>query len=111
MITWFAIDEIIYNILVFIYCKPGVFDHLEGFEEQLQLGNISDYRCIRPKGTIFTGAVTSSSDRVAGVTIQADTIEEFNKKHREFVASVKILDVAGNDIMRRDLLIDLTESY
>lgn len=100
-----------YIVNDFIYCKPGVFDHLEGFEEQLQLGNISDYRCIRPKGTIFTGAVTSSSDRVAGVTIQADTIEEFNKKHREFVASVKILDVAGNDIMRHDLLIDLTESY
>ena len=55
----------------------------------------------------FTG-ITSSSDRVAGVTIQADTIEEFNQKHRTFVNAVKVLDTDGNDIMRHDLLPELT---
>ena len=93
----------------FIYCSPGIFDRLDGFEEQQQKGNITDFRCLRPKGMKFTGAVLSSSDRVAGVTIQADTIEEFNKKHREFVKSVKVLDINGKDIMRHDLLPDLGE--
>lgn len=55
----------------------------------------------------FTGRVTSSTDRVAGVTFQADTLEEFNRKHREFVKNVKVIDINGNDMMRHDLLPDL----
>lgn len=98
-----------YIVNDFIYCRPGVFDRLEGFDEQMKLGNISDYRCIRPRGMKFTGNVASSSDRVAGVTIQADSIEEFNQKHRMFVEAVKVLDMDGNDIMRHELLPDLSE--
>jgi uncharacterized protein YnzC (UPF0291/DUF896 family) len=51
--------------------------------------------------------VNSSGDRIAGMTIQADTLEEFNRKHRYIVENVKVLDVDGNDIMRHDLLPDL----
>ena len=91
----------------FIYCREGVFDRLGGFDEQLRLGNISDYRVLRPGGWRFTGNIASSTDRVAGVTVQADTLEEFNRKHREFVRSVRVLDAAGRDMMRHDLLPDL----
>ena len=95
-----------YIVNDFIYCKPGVFDHLEGFEEQYEKGNLSEYHCRRSKGMRMTG-IASSSDRIAGITIQADTLEEFNKKHRAVIESVKVIDVEGNDIMRRDLLPDL----
>lgn len=98
-----------YIVNDFIYCTEGIFDHLEGFDQQLKLGNITDYRCLRAKGTKFTGNINSSSDRILGVTIQADSIEEFNHKQRNFVNSVKIIDIDGNDIMRHDLLPDLTE--
>ena len=81
---------------------------MEGFEEQLRLGNISDYHLLRPSGMKFSDTVASSSDRVAGVTIQADTLDEFNRKHSEFVKSVQVLDMDGNDIMRHDLLPELT---
>ena len=91
----------------FIYCKAGILDYLEGFDEQLRKGNITDYRCLRPKGWKFTGHVESSTDRCCGVTFQADTLEEFNRKHREFVAQAHIIDADGNDIMRHDLLPDL----
>lgn len=97
-----------YIVNDFIYCKPGLFERLEGFEEQLRLGNISDYHLLRPSGMKFSDTVASSSDRVAGVTIQADTLDEFNRKHSEFVKSVQVLDMDGNDIMRHDLLPDLT---
>jgi biotin carboxylase len=90
----------------FIYCRPGVFDRLEGFDEQLRRGNISDYRALRPRGMSFTGTIASSTDRVAGFTVQADTLEEFNRKHREFVDHVRVLDTNGRDIMRHDLLPD-----
>lgn len=96
-----------YIVNDFIYCKAGTYDHLEGFEEQLQKGNIIDYRLLRPEGWTFSGMVMSSTDRLCGVTFQADTLEDFNKKHREFVDSVKVVDVDGNDIMRHDLLPDL----
>lgn len=95
-----------YIVNDFIYCKPGVFDHVEGFEEMVRQGILSDYHCIRPKGMKVSG-IASSSDRIAGITIQADTLEEFNRKHRIAVESVKILDENGVDIMRHDLLPDL----
>ena len=102
-----APPETRYIVNDFIYCRAGVFDRLEGFEEQLALGNITDYHCLRPRGMRFSGAVASSSDRVAGVTFQADSLEEFNRKHRAFVEGVKVLDTDGRDMMRHDLLPDL----
>ena len=48
--------------------------------------------------------VSSSSDRIAGMPITADTLEQFNEKHRYIVDHVKILDENGEDIMRHDLL-------
>lgn len=96
-----------YIVNDFIYCKAGVYDHLEGFENQLAIGNITDLRMLRPKGWKFSGVITSSTDRLCGVTFQADTLEEFNQKHRKFVESVKVVGSDGSDIMRHDLLPDL----
>lgn len=93
-----------YIVNDFIYCEEGQFDHLEGFEEQIKRGNITDFRCLRPKGWKFSGKIGSSTDRVCGVTIQADTIEDLNRKQREFADQVRVVDNNGNDIMRHDLL-------
>jgi carbamoylphosphate synthase large subunit len=95
-----------YIVNDFIYCNPGVFDRLEGFEELRQAGVLADYHCLRPRGMKITG-INSSSDRIAGFTVQADTLEEFNQKHRQIVDSVKILNMQGEDMMRHDLLPDL----
>lgn len=90
----------------FVYCRPGEFAKLEGFEELKEQGILSEYFALRPVGMMAMG-VTSSSDRIAGFTITADTIEEFNEKHRTVVDSVKVLDPDGDDIMRHDLLPDM----
>ncbi len=95
-----------YIVNDFIYCKPGTFDHMEGFEELRQQGILTDYCPLRPKGMCIRG-VTSSSDRIAGFTVTANSLEEFNRKHRLIVDTVKIIDTEGNDIMRHDLLPDL----
>ena len=94
----------------FIYCREGIYDHLEGFEEQLRLGNITDYHCLRPIKTKFSGHVLSSTDRIAGVTIQADSLEELNLKQAAFVQGVRVIDENGRDMMRHDLFPDLKES-
>ena len=93
-----------YVVNEFIYCKSGVYDHLEGFDEVLSKGSITDYRMLRPKGWMFSGRITSSTDRLCGVTFQADSLEEFNRKHKEFAESVRVVDPQGRDIMRHDLL-------
>lgn len=87
----------------FIYCYPGVFDHVEGFDEMLAQGLINEFYLVRPKGTEMRG-VTSSSDRIAGMNIVADSIEEFNEKEKKILEKVRVIDVDGNDIMRKDLL-------
>ena len=90
----------------FIYCHPGVFDHFEGFDEMVNQGYINEFHPVRTKGTEMRG-VNSSSDRVAGMNIVASSIEEFNAKEKTILENVKVIDVNGRDIMRKDLLPEL----
>ena len=95
-----------YIVNDFIYCQRGVYDRLEGFAQLKEQGILADYHPLRPRGFEVRG-IASSSDRVAGFTVTADTLEEFNRKHRIVVDSVRVLDAEGRDLMRHDLLPDL----
>ena len=95
-----------YVVNDFIYCNPGVFDRLEGFDKLQEEGILTEYHCLRPHKTVVRG-VNSSSDRIAGFSVVADSLEEFNRKHRMVVEKTKVIDIEGNDIMRHDLLPDL----
>lgn len=97
-----------HNVVVndFVYCKPGVFDHFEGFEELEKEGLINEFHPVRLKGTQMKG-VTSSSDRIAGMNIVADSVAEYNEKLKKIKSRVKVFDTEGNDIMRHDLLPEL----
>jgi phosphoribosylamine-glycine ligase len=90
----------------FIYCYPGIFDHFEGFDEMVERGIINEFHPVRTKGTEMKG-VKSSSDRIAGMNIIADSIEEFNRKERMILQTVRVVDDQGNNIMRKDLLPEL----
>ena len=94
-----------HNIVVndFVYCKPGIFNHFEGFEKLEKEGVINEFHPVRLKGTQMRG-VTSSSDRIAGINIVADTLEEYNSKRARINDLVKVIDDQGKDIMRHDLL-------
>lgn len=92
----------------FLYCYPGIFDRLDGFEELKKEGAISEYWQFKWQGAEMITANTSS-DRVASITIQADTFEELVNKHNEAVSRIRVLDVKGNDILRHDLLTDINE--
>lgn len=90
----------------FIYCNPGVFDHLEGFDELKEEGTISDYCVFKwPGAEIKT--IRTSSDRAASFTIQADTVAEMKAKHERANSIFKVVDPQGNDLARHDLLSDL----
>lgn len=97
--------EVNNNVVVndFIYCKPGVFDHFKGFDELVEKGIINEFHPVRTKGTEMHG-VTSSSDRIAGMNIIADSVDEYNKKLRIILDHIAVIDTEGNDMTRRDLL-------
>lgn len=89
----------------FIYCKPGKFDCLDGFDELKANGTISDYYLFKWRGAMFD-KVENSGDRVGGFTIQADNDAEMRMKHQVAAQKLRVLDENGNDIMRHDLLTD-----
>ena len=90
----------------FIYCHPGTFDRLDGFEELKEQGIIADYYQFKTSGATFDG-VDSSGDRVCGFTVHGNTAEEIVENHRKAAARIRVLDVNGRDMMRHDLLTDL----
>ena len=87
----------------FIYCKPGRFDHLEGFDEMVDAGYMTDYYLFKWKGAEFD-TIENSGDRIAGFTVWADSLEALQKKHEKIRQSIKVIDENGNDMMRHDLL-------
>lgn len=90
----------------FIYCWPGIFDHLEGFDELKDKKVLTDYFLFKWQGAEFDG-VENSGDRIAGFTIQADNLDELLVKHQTAAETLKVIDVNGKDMMRHDLLTDL----
>lgn len=99
------------NITVneFIYCNKGVFDHIEGFEELLQEGIISDYKQFKSKGAEF-GKINGSGDRVAYISVEADTYEELKEKHAIANSRIKAISIDGKDLIRHDLIEKYSEN-
>lgn len=89
---------------VFLYCKPGVFDHLEGFEELKSNGIISDYYLFKSKHAVIND-ISSSGDRLCGFTIQADEKELLQNKYLNVISSIQVIDTEGNDMLCHKLLI------
>ena len=94
-----------YMVDEYIYCKPGVFAYVDGFEKLKQDGVITDYYVFRWKGAVFD-SVENSGDRIGGFTIEGNTIEELREKHNCVNRSVKVISMNGKDIMHHELLAD-----
>ena len=90
----------------FVYCNPGEFDKLEGFEELKKSNVISDYFLFKWQGASLGGA-TNSGDRIAGFTVQDDSLEQLKVKYNTAIKNIKVLDKNGNNILRYDLLTPL----
>ncbi len=92
-----------YLVNEFIYCRPGVFERLEGFDELKSAGVIADYYLFKWKGAEFN-TVANSGDRIAGFTLTGDTPEEIREKHRKANAGFRVIGTDGEDLARHDLL-------
>ena len=92
-----------YIIDEFLYCKEGVFDRLEGFDELVNENIMEMYCQLKPKGYKFK-EINSSGDRVAYFSIQAKTAEEAWKKHTIVNERIKVISTEGEDILRHDVI-------
>ncbi len=95
-----------YVVNTFLYCKPGVFDHAEGFEELKKEGIVSEYYIFASEGTEYS-TITCSGDRVGGFTVQADDLQELKEKYKTAVNRVKAIGTDGCDLIRHDLVAEL----
>ena len=91
---------------LFIYCNNGVFDHLEGFDELKAEGIITNYFVLKWKGAVIDG-VSNSGDRIAGLTVQGDTLEQIRANYEQALDRIRVVDPDGNDLIRRELLTPL----
>ena len=89
-------------IMSYVYCRPGEYVSLKGFDELKTSGDIHSYFTYRTApSTIFKS--DTSSDRVAGFLVVADSEEEVLKKLQYVNEHLAVLDGNGIDIMRHDL--------
>lgn len=92
----------------FLYAKEGVIDHLEGFEELLEEGVIDEYYQLKASGT-KVGSMKCSGDRIACFTIQTNDIKTLKEKHGIANMRIKAISVTGEDLIRHDLVANLSE--
>lgn len=93
-------------IMSYVYCNPGEFVSLKGFDELKAKGDIYSYFTYRIAPSTIEKSDTSS-DRVAGFLVVANTEEEVKKKLQYANEHLAVLDADGNDIMRHDFLSSL----
>ena len=92
-----------YLMTCYLYCSDGVLDRYEGFENMYDQGIISKYYLVRNKGHQFK-AIDSNGDRAAGFFVQDDDYDKLLEKYHTALKNLKVLDIDGNDLVRRDLM-------
>ena len=95
--------QVNYCKMVYIYCEPGVYDHMEGLEQMKSEGVIDDYFLYKTKGMEIQKAETSG-DRPAGYLCSAKTSDELWKKIEYIDSQIKVISSIGEDMMMHGLL-------
>ena len=89
-------------IMSYIYCYPGVYESVEGFDLLKERGIIHDYFIYRAPNSVIEKSNTSS-DRAAGFLVVGASQEEVDNKLSDANRFIRVLNNEGEDIMRHDL--------
>lgn len=84
--------------LNYVYTYNGTVSVIDGFDQYLQNGEIKELFQYRPLGCV-TEKMTTSSDRILGFLIEADTIENLVYLRRKIVGDVDIRNENDESIM------------
>jgi len=85
----------------YVYANNGIFRELIGFKENLLSGNICELFQYKTYGSKICKR-TTSSDRILGFLIEADTFDELKEKRYKILEQVDILDAEGNSMMYKE---------
>lgn len=95
--------QVDYCKLIYLYCKPGIYDHVDGFDELVANHYINDYFVYKTKGMEISGAETSG-DRPAGYLCTSNSSELLDEKIKFIDHRIKVISKEGDDIMLHGLL-------
>ena len=95
--------QVDYCKMVYIYCNPGIYDHMEGLEMMKDEGMIDEYFLYKTKGMEINKAETSG-DRPSGYLCSASTADELLKKIKYVDSHIKAMSNMGVDMMIHGLL-------
>jgi phosphoribosylamine-glycine ligase len=95
--------QVEYCKMVYIYCQPGIYDHMEGLEIMKQKGVIDEYFLYKTKGMEILKAETSG-DRPSGYLCSAKTADELRDKINYVDSNIKAVSNKGVDMMIHGLL-------
>lgn len=88
--------------LNYVYADNGVFDKLVNFQECKENGEIEDFYQYKEPGAVIEKAKTSS-DRIAGFLLIADTREDMDIKRNCVLQKLDILNDGGCSIMKKKI--------
>ncbi len=92
-----------YMLNEFVYCNEGTIEKVEGFQQLLEDGIITDYKQFKPAGMHF-GKINGSGDRLAYFNIESESVEELAQKHAIANERIKAISTEGEDLIRHDLI-------
>lgn len=92
-----------FTVNEFVYCNPGVFDHLEGFEELLNEGILTEYSQFKAEGAEFS-TINGSGDRVAYFSIESESKQDVIKRHKLANERIRAMSNDNRDLIRHDLI-------
>lgn len=87
--------------LNYVYGYNGIFSSLVGFDNYLKTGEIKELFQYKTVGSEITKRITSS-DRIVGFLIEADSMREINELRIKIIDNVDILDVNKNSMMYKE---------
>lgn len=81
------------------YGKMGVLDRVVGLEELVSSKTIKEYHLNKTKGMNITAEDLASRNRVFGVIVLGNSINEIKDKLDKVVETVKVLNCDGEDVL------------
>ena len=88
--------------LNYIYATNGIYQNIINFDTAKETNLIKNYFVYKESGSVIEKA-TTSSDRIAGFLLEADTPEELLNKRKKAVQLLDVLDKNGHSMMIKDI--------
>ena len=83
-----------------LYMTPGIFDHIDGFDQAKKKGLIVEGFITKEKGTAI-GSNLSSGNRVGALIVEGDSVEALKAKETQVYSIIDVIDIDGKSQMRR----------